>query len=104
MQASNTRRFTDAANPPLIEGSLHPSFTQQLSLRIGQEARSGLSVPGMIIVHGLLQCRLGIHPILQSRDPTGGLEPIYLQAQLRPHQPVQRGKRLVIDDRGHTND
>ena len=58
----------------------------------------------MIILHGLLQCLRGIHAILQSRDPTGSFEPINPQAQLRPHQPVQRGKRLFVDDRRHAND
>jgi hypothetical protein len=58
----------------------------------------------MIVVHGLLQRGRGIDPILQSRDPTGGFELINPQAQLRPHQPIQRRKRLVIDHRGDTDD
>jgi hypothetical protein len=104
VQTTNARRLTDAANPPLIERRLHPSFTQQLPLGIGQKAWPILTVTGMIIAHGLLQWGWGIHPILQSRDPTGGLEPIYPQAQLSPHQPIERGKRLVIDDRRDTYD
>ena len=58
----------------------------------------------MIVVHGLLQRGRGIHLFLQSRDPTSGFEPINPQAQLRPHQPVQCRKRLVIDHRGDTDD
>ena len=42
--------------------------------------------------------------MLQSRDTTGSFEPINPQAQLRPHQPIQRGKRLVIDHRGDADD
>jgi hypothetical protein len=58
----------------------------------------------MIILHGLLQRSRTIYSVLQSRDPSGGLEPIYPQAQLGPHQPVERRERLVIDDRGDTYD
>ena len=32
VQAANTGRLTDAANPPLIERRLHPFFTQKLPL------------------------------------------------------------------------
>ena len=42
--------------------------------------------------------------MLQLRDTTGGFEPINPQAQLRPHQPIQRRKRLVIDHRGDADD
>ena len=42
--------------------------------------------------------------MLQSRDTTGGFEPINPQAQLRPDQPVKRRERLVIDYRRNTYD
>ena len=104
MQAADPRRFTNAAYAALIEGRLHSFFAQQLSLSIRQEARAGLAVPSVIIVHPLLQCGRGMHTALQARDPSGGFEAIDPKAQLRPDQPVQRGKRLFIYDRGDTYD
>ena len=104
MQASDPRRFTNAAYTALVEGRSHSFFAQQLSLSIRQEARAGLAVKGVIIVHPLLQCGRGMHTALQARDPSGGFEAIDPKAQLCPYQPVQRGKRLFIDDRGDTYD
>jgi hypothetical protein len=104
VQTANAGRLTDATNATLVERRLHPFFIQQLPLSIGQETRSLLPMSRVIIVHCLLQRGRGIHSILQSRNPSGGFKPINPQAQLRPYQPVKRGKRLVIDYRGHTND